>query len=209
MPLAESDILEQCQSYWNICSQLDLDDDLIVSGCHLVILSIMRRQILQELHSSHQGTLRATMRAQFIAYWPGTNNDIDNVVLSCKQCQDHPTSHPKEPLVQKPKPHRPFQKTAVDFCLHAGHDFLIVVDYYTDWPDIIHMGHTLLLSNSTRHFLECSVIRECQTSCGQMKDPSIHLNFSRTSQGNEDFTIAHPHLCTHRAMRKMSPQSNL
>ena len=40
----------------------------------------------------------------------------------------------------KPRPSRPFQELAVDFCSYAGDNFLIIIDYHTDWPDIIHMG---------------------------------------------------------------------
>ena len=95
---------------------------------------------LQELYESHQGTLCTKIRAKLIIFWPGINNNIENVVLSCKQCQDNLPSHPKEPLITKPRPPRPFQEIAVDFCSHAGHDFLTVVDCHTGWPDIIHMG---------------------------------------------------------------------
>ena len=91
----------------------------------------MQQQILQELHSAHQGTVRTKLRAQPIAYWPGINNDINNTIPSCKQCQDHLPSNPKEPLTPKPKPCRPFQEIAADFCHHAGHDFFIVVDCYS------------------------------------------------------------------------------
>ena len=132
---------EQCRGYWNIHSHFALDDGLIVYGCRLVVPTAIHRQILQELHASHQGTLRTKMRAKLIVFWPGINNDIDNVVLSCKQCQDNLPSHPKEPLITKQRPPRLFQEIAVDFCSYAGHDFLIVVDCHTDWPDIIHMGH--------------------------------------------------------------------
>lgn len=41
----------------------------------------------------------------------------------------------------KSRPSRPFQEIVVDFCSYAGHEFLVIVDCYTDWPDIIHMGH--------------------------------------------------------------------
>jgi len=27
-------------------------------------------------------------------YWPGIDNDIDNVILSCQLCQDHLPLHP-------------------------------------------------------------------------------------------------------------------
>ena len=132
---------EQCQRYWNIRSQLTLDDDLVVYGCRLLIPSAMRPQVLHELHSSHQGAVRTKQRAKLAVYWPGINNDIDNIILTCKQCQDSLPSLPKEPLITKPRPSRPFQEIAVDFCSYAGHDFLIIVDCHTDWPDIIHMGH--------------------------------------------------------------------
>ena len=47
----------------------------------------------------------------------------------------------KKPLVQKPKPDRPFQEIAVDFCSYAGCEYLIIVDCYTDWPAILSMDH--------------------------------------------------------------------
>ena len=132
---------EQCRRYWNVRSQLALDDGLIVYGCCLLIPSVMRPQVLQQLHESHQGATRTKLRAKLIVYWPGINNDIENVILSCTRCQEHLPSQPKEPIIMKPKPSRPFQEIAVDFCLYAGHTFLITVDCHTDWPDIVHMGH--------------------------------------------------------------------
>jgi len=43
-------------------------------------------------------------------YWPGIDSDIDNVILSFKLCQDYLSSNPKEPLMQKNKPVRPFSR---------------------------------------------------------------------------------------------------
>ena len=40
----------------------------------------------------------------------------------------------------KPKPSHPFQEVAGDFS-YAGQDYLILIDCYSDWPDIIPMGH--------------------------------------------------------------------
>ena len=72
-----------------------------------------------------------------LVYWPGIDNDIDNTILACQQCQDHLPSNPKEPIIQKPTPERPFQEIAVDLCSHAGRTYLIIVDCFTDWPAII------------------------------------------------------------------------
>ncbi len=145
---------EQCRRYWNVRSQLALDDDLIVYGCRLLIPSAMRPQVLQELHASHQGAVRTKLRANLIVYWPGINNDIENTIRSCKQCQDHLPSQSKEPIITKPRPSRPFQEIAVDFCSYAGQDFLITVDCYTDWPDIIHMRNNTTTPQLTATLLK-------------------------------------------------------
>ena len=52
--------------------------------------------------------------------WPGLDNDIDNMVSQCTQCQTHLRSHPKEPLISRRRPAWPFQEIVADFCYHAG-----------------------------------------------------------------------------------------
>ncbi len=140
-PEHRNQLPDECKRYWHIRSQLALDDDLIVYGCRLVIPSKMRLVVLSQLHESHQGCVRTKQRARLVVYWPGVDNDIENTILACQQCLEHLPSHPKEPITIKPRPSRPFQELAADFCSYAAQDFLILVDCYSDWPDIIHMGH--------------------------------------------------------------------
>ena len=66
-----------------------IDDNLIVHGCHLLIPVRMRPEALDQFHESHQGSLRTKQRARLSVYWPGIDNDIDNTILACQQCQDH------------------------------------------------------------------------------------------------------------------------
>ena len=62
-----------------------MDDGLIVYGCRLVIPAKMRHEILSKLHESHQGpgSVRTKQRARLTVYWPGIDNCIDSVILSC------------------------------------------------------------------------------------------------------------------------------
>ena len=126
-PDYRSQLPDEYKQYWSVCNQLALDDNLIVYGCRVLIPSMMRRHILQQLHESHQGSVRTKQRARLTAYWPGINNDIDNTVLACKQCQDCLPSNPREPIILKPKLSRPFQEVAGDFCSYAGRDFLMLL----------------------------------------------------------------------------------
>ena len=136
-PQHRNQLPDGCRRYWNTRNSLTIDDGLIVYGCRLLIPTKLRPVILSQLHESHQGSVRTKQQAHLSVYWPGIDNDIDNTILSCQHCQDHLPSHPKEPIVQKPRPERPFQEIAIDLCSHVGHTYLIIVDCYTDWPAVI------------------------------------------------------------------------
>ena len=140
-PDHRSQLHESCRCYWNAREHLTMDDNLIVHGCRLLVPATMRHQVLSHLHESHQGIVRTKQRARLTVYWPGIDHDIDNVILSCKKCQNLLPSNVKEPITSKTKPSRPFQEVAADFCHYGGQDYLILVDCCTDWPDIIPMGH--------------------------------------------------------------------
>ena len=109
-------LLPECWRYWNIRTQLSFEDDVILYGCHLLIPVQMR---LAQLHDSHQGMVRTKERARLTVYWPSMDNDIDNIILFCKLCQDSLSSQQKEPIALKPPPQRPFQEITADFCWTA------------------------------------------------------------------------------------------
>ena len=138
-PKQRHELPEGCRQYWKIRVDLSIEDDLIVYGHRLLIPRAMRRSILQQLHESHQGQVRTKERARLAVYWPSISNDIDNVIMSCKTCQDLMPSHPREPIAVKPPAERPFQEIAIDFCSHAGQGYLIIVDCFSDWPEIVPM----------------------------------------------------------------------
>ena len=101
----------------------------------------MRQEVLRQLHESHLGSVRTKQRSKLTT---GIDNDIENTILACKTCQDSLPSKPREPLSQKAKPTRPFQAIAADFCTYIRSTrlpYIILVDRYSDWPDIIPMGH--------------------------------------------------------------------
>jgi len=123
----------------------------------------MRKQVLSELYNSHQGAVPTKQCSHLTVYWPGIDNDIENIVIRCKQCQDHLPYNHKEPILLKPTPVRPFQEVAADFCLHGGKLYLILVDCCTDCPTMIPITQQhrtlfqpspiLLLYWNPRHFL--------------------------------------------------------
>ena len=182
-PNHRNQLPESCRQFWNVREHLSIDEGLIVYGCRLLIPTVMRRQVLLDLHESHQGSVRTKQRAHLTVYWPGIDNDIDNIILSCQLCQDHLSSHPKEPLIQKPKPLRPFQEVAADYCSYGGKQFLILVDCFTDWPEVIPMGQNTsthhLIQTLRQTFTRTAIPDVLWSDCGPQFTANTFKNFTK------------------------------
>ena len=70
------------RQYWQVRRELSIEDDIILHGCRLLIPIAMRKKILEHLHSSHQGIVRTKQRARLALYWPGMDNDIENITAA-------------------------------------------------------------------------------------------------------------------------------
>ena len=151
---------ESCGRFWSVREHLSIDDGLIIHGCCLLIPTTMRQRMLAGLHESHQGAVHTKQQARLTVYWPGIDNDIDNVILSCQLCQDHLPAHPKEPLIQKPIPLQLFQELAVNYCSYGGQQFFIhrlphrLAGNHPNGPQ--HNQLSLDFSTATNVLLHCS-----------------------------------------------------
>jgi len=139
-PDHRGELPDSCKRYWQVCHNLTINDDLIVYGCQLLIPSQMHRGVLKQLHESQKGTVCTKQYARLTVYWPGLDNNVDNIVSQCSQCQTHLPSHSKEPMISKPRLAHPFQEIAADFCFHAGRCYLVFIDCFTDWPTVVPVG---------------------------------------------------------------------
>ena len=128
---------DDLKKYWRIKENLTVDDDLLLYGVRLYVPKSLRPALLVRMHEAHQGISRMQARARLALYWPGIDEDVENFVRACRHCIERQAKPPKEPLIQKPRPERPFQEVAVDYAEKNGHKFIIIVDCKTDWPDII------------------------------------------------------------------------
>ena len=117
------------------------------NGClyhnHLPIIpSILRKQILEELHQGHPGASRMQALAREQCFWPNINHQITLFVQRCDTCQRNAKSPRKEDLHAWPEPQGPWQRIHIDFAEKDGDNFLVIVDAYSNWLEIIKMRVT-------------------------------------------------------------------
>ena len=95
---------------------------------------LLRPQTLQVLHLAHQGESGMVLRTHESVWWPGITNDVTRTRAACTTChRNAPTQSPLPP-VQPPTPQYPFQLISSDYFNHEGHNYLVIVDRYSNWP---------------------------------------------------------------------------
>lgn len=116
-----------------------IEDDLLFYNNRLIIPNKMRKAILEKLHEPHFGVTKTQQRARNSVYWPNINNEIEQVVISCKICQENAPMNQKEPMISHEIPKGAFVKVACDILEFKGKNYLAVIDYYSKWLELVEL----------------------------------------------------------------------
>ena len=123
----------------------------------LIIPPTMRHSMIERLHSNHAGVQATLRRARDVFYWPGMNRDIEKCVASCGVCSLYQSAPQKEPLKSYPIPARPWQYIGNDLCQLHGKDYLVSVDYYSNFIEVDRLYSTS--SSAIIHKLKAHMAR--------------------------------------------------
>lgn len=177
-PSNHNEVDPSLRPYAKMKDLLCVDNGMVVCGQRLVVPRKLRKEVLQRLHSSHQGIERTRRRARQSVYWPGIDSDVQNTVQSCKSCQQMLPSLPKEPMIVEDEPSRPFEAVSTDYFEHAGKQYLIYADRLSGWPMVkmFNRGATAVkLITTLRKFFAATGVPEILRSDGgpQFKAESL------------------------------------
>lgn len=127
--------------FFKLQQSLHSENGMIFLNDKLVIPKILRNQILNKLHTAHLGIEKTKARARKILYWPGLSQDIQNFISKCKACLKYSKNNIKEPLIPHDRPDIPFYKVATDIFSYGGSEFLVVVDYFSNWIEMCELAN--------------------------------------------------------------------
>ena len=82
------------------------------------------------------GIVKCKQLAREILYWPGMNKQIEDTVSKCATCQQHRHYQVKEPLLSSEVPTMPWSIVAADLFECLGHQYLVVVNYYSEYIEV-------------------------------------------------------------------------
>ena len=118
-------------------SELSVHEGMLIKGCQIVIPKSLRTEILSKIHEGHLGITKCRERAKQSVWWPGISGEIQRLVSSCSHCEQKMHTYRKEPIMSTPLPNRPFQMVGADICDFKGQNYLVVIDYYSRYLEIL------------------------------------------------------------------------
>ncbi len=103
----------------------------------------MCQDVLRRIHEEHLGIEKCKRRARQAVYWPGINIHIEELIRKSDVCLRHHYKLAKEPMLIANVPTtQPWQKVGTDLFQLNGKDFLVVIDYYSNYPEIDQLHYT-------------------------------------------------------------------
>ena len=95
---------------------------------------------MEHLHAGHGSTSSTFERASASLYWPNFSTDLINFRAACPQCFIYTPSNPAIPPTAPEEPGYPFQSTYADFFSQGRHNYLVVIDRYSNWLNIFKLS---------------------------------------------------------------------
>ncbi|KAK7090822.1 hypothetical protein V1264_010573 [Littorina saxatilis] len=124
------------QDYFPFREEISLQNGLLFKGERIVVPENMRTKVMSLIHISHTGLQGCLRRAREVVYWPGMNKDMEQLIGQCEACQTYQRNQTKEPMISQPIPDLPWQFVGVDLLELNGRDYVVTVDYYSDFFEV-------------------------------------------------------------------------
>lgn len=122
--------------------ELTVEQGCLLWGGRVLIPDTCREAVLNELHAEHIGICRMKAVARGLVWWPGLDKALTRKAGDCMECgmtQKKPVSSPLHSWVY---PSGPWERVHIDFAQYGPDHYLVVIDAFSKWPEVIHMGAT-------------------------------------------------------------------
>ena len=152
-PKTVKEVPQEIQKYWTFHEELTIEDRLILKGTRIMIPDKMREDILKQIHEGHLGLNKCQMRAKETVYWPGLNDQLENLILNCQLCLKYSKAKNKSmppTALGHEVPTVPWSKVATDIFHYESQPYLLIVDYTSRFP-ILRRLKSMSAQNITEH----------------------------------------------------------
>ena len=169
--------------YYLYHDKLTESDGIIYAGQNILIPPKLQGDTLRKLHLSHQGVEKTKQLARQSIFWPGMSRQIEDMIPKCPKCLRNRDSNQKEPLQPHQLPSRPWERVATDLFDFKGRPHLIVVDYYSRYPEVAELQNTraaTVISKMKSFFSHHGIPTEVVSDSGTQYTAEEFQSFAKT-----------------------------
>ena len=116
------------REYWSFRDELSILDGLVLKGTRIVIPKNCQVELLSKLHEGHFGVDHTKLRARDSIYWLHIGRDIENLVKTCKKCQEFSRRNNKDPAIPRELPLVTWSLLELDLFTFENGTFLLILD---------------------------------------------------------------------------------
>ncbi|XP_064638300.1 uncharacterized protein K02A2.6-like [Lineus longissimus] len=124
------------REYWAVRDELTITDGIIYRGMRIVVPPTMRKEMLRQLHETHQGINKTKRRGREVMYWAGMAKQIEDMVRDCPECNENQKLLSNEPMIGTKTPELPWMKLAADIFHWEGRDYILLIDYFSKYIEV-------------------------------------------------------------------------
>ena len=110
---ARHDLTGAMRPYHPMLAEITEENGLLLRGSRPIIPASMRLEILDKLHTGHQGITKCQERARISVWWPGLSKQLEELVKVCPECVKAQKQR-AQPLIPSTFSDLPWQKIATD-----------------------------------------------------------------------------------------------
>ena len=168
-PDNKSEVPSELKPYFDVRDTLSHQDGVILKGERIMILKTLRDITKKRLHSAHLGYDSMMGHARDTVFWPAMSHEIRQVAEKCETCQLHKPRNQKETLRQHEEGETPWSKIGVDLFGIKGRNYLVTVDYNSNFMEVVYLSTTTTKQVITKlkgHFARYGIPVQMVTDSG-------------------------------------------
>ncbi|KAI8728954.1 hypothetical protein BgiBS90_037934 [Biomphalaria glabrata] len=141
-PQRKQDLDNMIRPYFDFDDTLGLSNGVILKGERVVIPFSMRQEMKKNLHTAHIAYDGMMRRARQMIFWPGMADETKQMAETCTACQERKPMNQRETLIQHDEGNVPWEKVGADLMEVDGRQYLITVDYYSNFIEYDYLSTT-------------------------------------------------------------------
>lgn len=176
-PEQKQEVPVEVMPYFHYRDEMTVQDGIVFKGAQIVIPQSLRRETREALHLTHSGIEGTLRRARMCVFWPGMTQDIKQYIQTCEVCNTYQAKQQKESMIPHEVTDRPWEKIGVDLFDLRGKQYLITVDYYSNWFEVDRMDKTTSVV----------VIKKLKRHCVTFGIPNVIISDNGPQFTSEEF----------------------